>query len=111
MPFFNKQKFSSKSLLDNYFTFPRSWANARRINLSLKSKEENIFKENLQQEYFNYTLKVKETGIELKGKIPLLSNIHKEDILEWIDNFRRITRKAGWNEDESLQVLRNIIPD
>ncbi|KAG0435873.1 Transposon Tf2-6 polyprotein, partial [Dictyocoela muelleri] len=102
----------NKSLIDLYFKNPRSWANVHRINLSLKQKEFCKEQKTLQDiETFSYYIKVQETGIELKGKIPILSDIYKTDIITWIENFRRIIKKTKWKDNESLEILKNLIPD
>ncbi|KAG0441668.1 hypothetical protein DMUE_0871 [Dictyocoela muelleri] len=109
--FMNKNNYT-KSLLDLYLNSTRSWVTAHRINLSLKQKEKKSNNDKITDiKTFSYIIKIKGTDLEIKGNIPILSNIFEQDILVWIKEFRRAVKKTGWKEEESIQILKNFVPE
>ena len=67
--------------------------------------------ENNEDDYMQIKIKIPETDMEFKTKIRIIKSIEDWDIISWFKEFESISVQNAWTNNQTLLILRNLIPD
>ncbi|KAF9760601.1 Retrovirus-related Pol polyprotein from transposon 17.6 [Nosema granulosis] len=100
----------NKSLLELYLKQGEIPGGHRILNSIAQETAKNEKKLG-EDEFLEIELKVAGTEMKFKKKMQIIKRIEDLDIASWFKEFEKIAIQNGWNNEQILIILRNLITD